>query len=119
MELDVGDCFNAPSSGSAMLVDQVTVVPCAEPHDFEVYHAFDLTGDAFPGDDVIEDRWISGCLDRFEPFVGIPFDQSVLDISAIFPTEETWESLDDREVVCSVTAVSGEPRSGSAAGSAQ
>lgn len=115
IELKVGDCFNEAVEES-LTVQSVMVVPCEEEHDFEVYHAFDLEDGAYPGVAGIEDLWIAGCLDRFEGFVGLPFDESVLDISAIFPTEETWNGLDDREVVCSVTAVDRAPRAGSAAG---
>jgi len=115
IELEVGDCFNEAVEES-LTVQSVMVVPCEEEHDFEVYYAFDLEDGAYPGVAGIEDLWIAGCLDRFEGFVGLPFDESVLDISAIFPTEETWNGLDDREVVCSVTAVDRVPRTGSAAG---
>lgn len=126
-ELEVGDCYgpvpedgdgsSGADGGGEELVAVVEVVSCDEPHSFEVYYSFDLTEEIYPGPDVVEERWIAGCLDRFEGFVGTPFDESVLEISAIFPTEETWEELDDREVLCSVTTVSGEPLTSSAAGS--
>lgn len=115
IELEVGDCFNETVEKS-QTVESVMVVSCDEAHDFEVYHAFDLEDGPYPGVEVVEDLWIAGCLDRFEDFVGVSFDASVLEISGIFPTEETWVALGDREVACSVTAVDGEPRTGSAAG---
>ncbi len=114
LSLELGDCFNDPGSSS---VESVMVVACSEPHDFEVYYIFELPEGEFPGVDVVEEQWIAGCLPEFEGFVGLPFDESVLDMSAIFPTEQTWSSLDDREVLCSVTAVDGAPRTGSAKGS--
>lgn len=114
LDLRVGDCFNGPGADGADTVLTVMVVPCDELHEFEVYHAFDLADGAYPGTDTVQERWIAGCLDEFEGFVGVPFDESELDISGIFPTEETWNDLGDREVLCSVTAVSGEPRTGSA-----
>ncbi|MCP3987555.1 MAG: hypothetical protein GY724_00650 [Actinomycetia bacterium] len=113
-DLLLGDCFNDPGSGE---VEVVLVVPCVEPHDFEVYHVFMLDDGPYPGPAVIEDEWIEGCLAEFEPFVGVSFDVSVLDMSAIFPTRQSWDELDDRVVLCSVTAVDGEPRAGSARGS--
>lgn len=116
LDLLVGDCFNGPGPQGGETVLTVMVVPCSELHEFEVYHSFDLEDGTFPGVDAVEDLWIAGCLAEFERFVGITFDESELDISGIFPTEETWNDLDDREVLCSVTAVDGEPRAGSASG---
>lgn len=113
-ELIVGDCFNDPGLDQ---VRTVTVVPCDEPHDYEIYHRFELGDGPFPGGEIIEDRWIQECLAQFEPFVGLAFDESVLDMSAIFPTQKSWEELDDREILCSVTAVDGTPRTRTAQGS--
>lgn len=113
-DLQLGDCFNDPGSGE---VESVIVVPCAESHDFEVYHVFTMDDGPYPGTDVIQAEWIDGCLGEFEPFVGISFDSSILDISAIFPTQQSWEELGDRVILCSVTAVDGAPRTGSARGS--
>ena len=110
-DLQLGDCFNDPGSAE---VEQVIVVPCRLEHDFEVYHLFELADGPYPGADVLEDQWIEGCLAEFEPFVGVAFDASELDISAIFPTAQSWEEVDDREILCSVTAVSGVPRTASA-----
>lgn len=110
-DLQVGDCFNDPGADA---VDTVMAVPCTELHDFEVYHSFDLADGDYPGADTIQSQWTQGCLAEFEGFVGTSFDQSLLDISGIFPTEETWNELGDREVLCSVTAVDGNPREGSA-----
>lgn len=114
-DLQVGDCFN--DSGTEE-VRNVEVVPCTNGHDFEVYHQFELDNGSFPGTDAIEQAWVEGCLAQFEPFVGVGFDESRLDISAVFPTEASWEQLDDRVILCSVTAVDGSRRSSSAAGSA-
>jgi hypothetical protein len=113
-DLQLGDCFNDPGSGE---VEAVTVVPCAEAHDFEVYHVFTLDDGPYPGTEIIQDEWIDGCLAEFEPFVGTSFDASILDISAIFPTEQSWDELGDRVILCSVTAVDEVPRTGSARGS--
>ena len=109
-DLEIGDCFN----GRATEVETVAAVPCSDPHDFELYHVYDLDYDEFPGADVIEVEWLRGCLLTFEAFVGTPFDESKLDISGIFPQEGTWNELGDREVLCSVTALDGSPLSGSA-----
>jgi hypothetical protein len=38
----------------------------------------------------------SGCTERFEPFVGLNYDSSSLDIFAIYPTRESWNEQSDR-----------------------
>ena len=112
-DLRLGDCFNA---ADAREVESVAVMPCSDDHDFEIYHVFQLDDGAYPGQEAIEDEWVDRCLARFEPFVGLSYDTSVLDISALFPTEESWKQ-DDREVLCALTAVDELPRAGSARGS--
>jgi hypothetical protein len=128
-DLQVGDCFNGHESDGGDEdaaaddeaddagdddVNTVTVVPCSELHEFEVYHLFQLADGEYPGPDAIEVSWTQGCLAEFENFIGISFDQSLLQISAIYPNEDTWDRAGDREVVCSVTALDGSPRQGSA-----
>ncbi|MEZ5410974.1 MAG: septum formation family protein [Acidimicrobiales bacterium] len=111
LDIHLADCFNNPGVES---VEEVMVVPCAEPHDFEVFHSFQLADGPYPGDDKVQDEWFKGCLAEFEAFVGTKFDESALDVSAIYPTEQTWNELEDREVLCSVTAIDGTRRTGSA-----
>lgn len=108
--LAVGDCYDRPESS-------IVLVPCDEPHRFEVYHALELPDGPFPGVAAVEAAWIDGCLAEFERFVGIDYGSSDFDVSAVFPTEETWNDLDDRRVLCAVTPLNGDARSGSAAGS--
>ncbi|MEM9131664.1 MAG: septum formation family protein [Actinomycetota bacterium] len=126
-DLQIGYCFNSPGgddeetttteAGEGSEVERVTVVSCGDAHDFEIFHTFELDDGTYPAPEELENLWIQGCLARFEDFVGSSFDESMLDISAIFPTERSWDELGDREVLCSVTAVDGEPRAGSARGS--
>lgn len=118
--LTVGHCFvedDDPLGEDEELVETVDTVPCAVSHDYEVYHAFDIPGDNYPGTEVVDKAWVDGCLAEFENFVGKDFDTSILDVAAIFPSEESWNWLDDRLVVCTITAVDGQPRTGTAEGS--
>jgi hypothetical protein len=114
-DLQVGDCFNNDPDSNA--VGEVMAVPCTTLHDFEVYHTFNLSDGEYPGADALKNAWTQGCLAEFESFIGISFDQSSLQVSGIYPTEATWNEVDDREVLCSVTALDGSPREGSARGS--
>ncbi|MEM7274808.1 MAG: septum formation family protein, partial [Actinomycetota bacterium] len=83
----------------------VSSADCTEPHALEV---FDVTSspyagfDDYPGNQIIEDLAFEHCLSGFEPFVGIAYGESVLDVWALYPTEGSWTITGDREVVCMV-----------------
>jgi hypothetical protein len=113
----VGDCFNAPE---AETISQVELVDCADPHQYEAYHAEDhpAGGDeAFIGDDAMTEYADEVCLGEFEAFVGIPWEESALNYFYLQPTVETWE-IGDREILCAVYSDSGD-LTGSAEGSAR
>ncbi|MEZ5228855.1 MAG: septum formation family protein [Acidimicrobiales bacterium] len=98
-----GDCLVAPLEGE---VQSVEGVPCDQPHDSQAYDTFDLTGfDAFPGDALDEPAY-NGCLDRFESFVGIPFEESILWVTFMSPTADGW-AQGDREIQCLIIPESG------------
>lgn len=96
--LAVGDCFN--DEGQEDEVSEVPIVDCAQPHDNEIFHVFDLEDGDYPGDDAIFDAAIAQCDAAFETFAGVPYEESALDWDPFYPTEESWEQADDREVAC-------------------
>ncbi len=99
-DLEVGDCFDDPTSTGT--VQDVPIVDCAEPHDNEVTHLFDVEGDEFPGEDTIRTEAEATCEEEFANYVGVPFSESELTGGALLvPTEQSWEN-GDREVVCAV-----------------
>lgn len=111
--LDVGDCFQDPDSFDT--VAAVEFVDCEEPHDNEVYMVRRYTAtDDYPGDRAMEEAAYRLCLSGFQDFVGTPYATSRYDIAALWPTAESWAKLNDREIVCAVFDVAGEPLAGSA-----
>jgi hypothetical protein len=100
--LAVGDCFN---DQDAEEVQSVEAIPCADPHDYEAYHAFDLPDaeDApFPGQDAVSLTAQDGCIAEFGTFVGVPYeDAAPLDFNFLSPTEGSWGE-GDREILCIV-----------------
>ncbi len=113
----LGDCFDntrALSSEDGGEVSSLPGVPCAEPHDNEVYAVFDVDYEAFPGDDRMGELAFEACLNRFESFVGLPYDASTLDITALYPSTDSWRMQDDREVVCAVYDMNGGKLKGTA-----
>lgn len=110
--LSVGDCFNetaiAQQETSDALISSVPTVDCSEPHDAEVYSVFDVAGITDYDAAAIDEQAISGCLDGFEPYVGVSYeDAATLDVYYLQPSPETWE-LGDREVICSVVSLEGQ-----------
>lgn len=97
--LQVGDCFDDPDSGT---IEDVAAVPCADSHDNEIYHSFEMEDGDWPGDDAVQAAAAEGCDAEFEPFAGIAYDESLLDWAPITPTEGSWESGDDREILCTI-----------------
>ena len=103
----VGDCFD----------DELPGLPCSDPHDNEVYAVFDVSFATFPGDQAMLDVATDGCFKRFAGFVGRSFDESILDILPIYPTDASWSQLNDREIICAVYHIDGKKLTGSVKGS--
>ena len=87
-DLEVGDCVVSLEVGveEAEEVGRVRTVDCSEPHDGEVLALFDIEGDDFPGEDPLFDMAREGC----------PFEAT----SYLFPTEDSWNEMGDREIAC-------------------
>lgn len=113
--LRLGDCFNDTTDEE---ISDVPAVPCAEPHDNEVYHSFLMPDGEFPGQAAIDAAVEETCLNEFESFVGMAYDVSTLDIFPLTPTEQGWDELADREIICTVYDPAGQT-SGSLKGAAR
>ncbi len=98
--IQVGDCLNDASvSGN---VSEVPFTPCSEPHDSEAFATFQLSGDSFPGDDSVQQQADQLCYDAFGDFTGVEWESSIYDYSYYIPTQDSWEQLGDREVLCTI-----------------
>jgi hypothetical protein len=99
-DLQVGDCL--ADFEEAMQASGVQPAPCSEPHSDEIYAAGSIDGfDEFPGSAAIEAAARRICLAEYEAFVGRSYEDSVLDISYLVPTEDSWAD-DDRRVLCTI-----------------
>lgn len=114
----IGDCFQDPDLSSEEF-ESVDAVPCSGPHDNEAYAAFNLPGDDYPGEESVVEQASIGCYERFEGFVGTAYADSSLDFFPMYPTEGSWEELDDREILCAVYNSDFSPATGSAKNSAR
>ena len=114
-EMRVGDCFD-DSAFEQSEISEVHGVPCAEPHDNEVYATFDLTG-TWPGEERVEELAFEGCYDRFASTIGRSYEESEIDYTSIYPSSRSWKELDDREVICVAYHMEYEQLTGSVLGS--
>lgn len=98
--VDVGAC--AQSADLQGDITDIPTVDCTEEHDAQFVGKFDLDDGDFPGEDAIRTAAEEGCTSAFEEFVGIAYSDSTLpvDLNYIAPTQETWDSANDREVLC-------------------
>jgi hypothetical protein len=103
-----GDCVNVPNGTE---VTEFEGTSCDEPHDGQAYALFDVTGyDEFPGASVLTTEAETGCVSRFEGFIGIPYDDSVYYINNINPSPDSWDRGDDREIICLAVPQDGGPK---------
>lgn len=109
--LQVGTCFNETSgnisSGEDEEISDVPVRDCNKPHDYEVFHLFNLTGDTLPTGEDFETQVMENCVPAFEQYVGKPYEESIYTMSTLSPSTESWEAS-DREVACFLFDDSGE-----------
>ena len=97
-DMEVGMCFDDVAG------DEVTSVPtvdCSEPHDNEVFDIFDYTESEYPGQDAMNEAARQLCIDEFEAYVEITYQESELEVFAITPTDQSWED-GDREIICNL-----------------
>lgn len=97
--LAVGDCLNIQTPNAPN--DRLSV-DCELEHDAEVYAALVAEGDSFPGEEIIQATAYDSCGSSFESFIGVPYNDSVLSFTYLYPTEETWIA-GDRETLCIVS----------------
>lgn len=115
-DLQIGDCIVFDDVPDAT-VDEVTVTPCDEPHQSEVYAIVEVDDlDAYPGERELSNRAELECLAPFDDYVGIELAESTLFFTYLVPTVRSWQEDQDREVLCLIVAA-GRVLEGSVAGS--
>lgn len=97
--LAVGDCFDEPTAATDL--SRVPLVPCEEPHRYEVVGSVLLPETARPGAD-LEEAALTACADSFARYIGVTPEESELRNAALAPTRSGWAD-GDREALCLVT----------------
>lgn len=114
-KVKVGDCIAEPSGTE---VKDVSIIPCGQSHDLEAYAAKDIVAGSYPGQSEVEAQSEEYCGAEFATFVGLPFDESSLELTYFYPTDETWKA-NDREIVCLIGGASGSATTGTLKGAAK
>lgn len=95
-----GDCVDGLSGAEAGAVTDMLTVPCAQPHDGEVYARFSvLEYDAWPGDAVLVAAAEGGCLDELAAYSPASYDDPQVRFFYLHPTQASWR-LGYREITC-------------------
>nr|WP_298797965.1 septum formation family protein [Pseudonocardia sp. 73-21] len=85
-------------------------VPCAQPHEGEVFAGFDLPSGACPGQTQVDSLSETGCGTRFGDYSAA--DPSTERLFGVYPLESNW-ARGDREVACIATPLDGGLTTGS------
>jgi hypothetical protein len=103
--LEVGDCVveETGGSGAGSVGPGLELVDCDEPHRSEVFAVEELPdGATFPGEDTVAEVVERLCYgDGFTSYVGRPYQDSALWLTAFYPLGAGWED-GHRDVTCFV-----------------
>ena len=121
IELRAGDCFDLPAgTEDDQEVMEVEAIPCNEVHENEVYVVTNYVpgGSSYPGELAIWDFADQFCLTAFDTYVGLAYEDSVLDFGYFYPNREGWED-GDHEITCVLYDFGGAMLTGSMRGAAR
>ncbi len=100
--LQAGQCANTAANGVAA----AHAVPCAQPHDAEIYATFPLAGQSWPGTAALGQRARAGCLARVGSYLNPGLLGTSLTASYVYPDRGAW-TAGVRTVVCEIRGTSG------------
>ena len=108
-DLRPGDCLY-PDDKAVGEIENIQAVPCDEPHTQEVFAVPELPAedDVYPGQDEIKQFADASCLEAFGEYTGTDYLDSNLYFSYLHPSLDSWNSGDDRQVVCVIVATGDE-----------
>ncbi len=100
--LHPGECVNSPQNAASA----TRVVPCAQPHDAEIFAAFRLAGHSWPGAAAVGARARLGCMSRLGGYLNPQLATATLAESYIYPSAGAWD-VGERTVICEVRSTQG------------
>ena len=100
--LQPGQCFNSLPNGIA----GAHAVPCAQPHDGEIYGAFRVAGQDWPGSAALGNRARLGCQARLTGYLNPQLDTSGMAESYAYPNQGAW-AAGQHSVICEIRGTRG------------
>lgn len=97
-----GQCLNSLKNGIA----GVHAVPCAQPHDAEIYGAFRVAGRAWQGTAALGGLARQGCQSRLSGYLNPQLDTSGMVESYAYPNEGAWQA-GAHSVICEIRGTRG------------
>lgn len=101
--LHAGECADLGANG----VSGARVIPCAQPHEAEIYGDFTVAGRRWPGQAALTSAARAGCAARLAAYLNPQMNASTLSESYVFPDRGAW-TLGERKIICEVRGTSGE-----------
>jgi hypothetical protein len=95
--LHPGQCFNSLPNGIA----GAHAIPCAQPHDGEIYGDFRVAGRSWPGTGALGERARQGCQSRLGGYLNPQLNTSGLTESYAYPNEGAW-AAGVHSVICEI-----------------
>ncbi len=94
-DLLIGTCFNQYTylDRNDLPAQVTTAVGCNRPHNAQVYAVVihdAPPGAPYPGEEAVDTWGQSQCYQQFEPFVGLAYELSQLEIGMITPNRADW-----------------------------
>ena len=106
-DLAVGQCFDVPDRSED--ISTVEKHECTEPHDAEVFHVAEITGDSYPITLTFRNFVDESCIPAFATYVGRTYQEAEeLDVGFFYPNSDGWSS-GDRTVTCYIVRVDEAP----------
>jgi len=100
--LHPGQCLNSLPNGIA----GAHVVPCAKPHDAEIYGSFRVAGQGWPGAAALGEQARQGCQSRLGGYLNPQLNTTGLTESYAYPNEGAWQA-GVRSVICEIRSTQG------------
>jgi hypothetical protein len=100
--LQPGQCFNSLPNG----IGGAHVVPCAQPHDAEIYGDFSVAGRRWPGAATLSQQARQGCQSRLTAYLNPQLATTGLAESYAYPNEGAW-AAGEHSVICEIRSTQG------------
>jgi hypothetical protein len=113
-KVEIGQCFNPPPGTPTQNLSELTAIPCTAPHNQEAYAAVVYKAppggndSVYPGPEALASFANGACAQAFQSYVGVSYLDSSLFFTYLLPSARSWESGEDRTVLC-FTTTTGKP----------